>query len=169
MPIVTSDIQYRLSGGASNTDPNAAIGGIKSSTAIVDATVHNLFDVVSSAETASGDTEYRCFYVHNAHATLTLLAAKVWIQANTPSTETSADIGLAVAAVNATETAVANENTAPVSVTFTNPVNEAGALTIGDIPAGQHKAIWIRRTINAAAAAYNTDSAVIRVKGDTAA
>jgi hypothetical protein len=170
MPIVGTDIQYRLSGGAANAVPNASIGGAKSSVSVVDATLHNLFDVVSSAEALSGDVEYRCFYVHNAHATLTLTAAKIWIQTQTPDTETSADIGLAAAAVNATETAVANENTAPAGgVTFSAPANEGAALVIGDIPAGQHKAIWVRRTVNAAAAAYNTDSVIIRVKGDTAA
>ena len=30
MPIVASDIKVRLSGGASNSDPNASLGGIKS-------------------------------------------------------------------------------------------------------------------------------------------
>jgi hypothetical protein len=169
MAILNTDIQFRLSGGASNAVPDASLGGVKSSVSIVDATIHNLFDVVSSAEALAGDVEYRCFYLHNAHATLTLQASKIWIQTNTPDTTTSADIGLAAAAVNATETAVANESTAPASVTFSNPVNEAGALTIGDIPAGQHKAIWVRRTINASSPAFNSDSVVIRVKGDTAA
>ncbi len=169
MTIVASDIQFRLSGGAANSDPNASIGGAKSSVQITDASLHNLFDIVSSAEGAAGDTEYRCFYVHNAHATLTLQAAKVHIQTQTPDSDTSVEIGLGAAAVNATETAVANESTAPGSVTFSTAAGSGNALSIGDIPAGQHKAVWVKRIVSAAAAAYNADSVILRVSGDTAA
>ena len=118
MPITSTDLKFHLSGGAANSDPNAALGGAISTTQIVDATVANLFDNVSSAESAAGDTEYRCFYVKNTHATLTLQAAKVYIQTNTPSADTSAEIGLGTSAVNGTEQTVANESTAPSAVTF---------------------------------------------------
>lgn len=169
MPITSTDLKFHLSGGAANSDPNAALGGAISTTQIVDATVANLFDNVGSAESAAGDTEYRCFYVKNTHATLTLQAAKVYIQTNTPSTDTSAEIGLGTSAVNGTEQTVANESTAPSAVTFSSAAGSGNALSIGNIPAGQHKAIWLKRIVNAAAAAYNSDSVIIRVEGDTAA
>jgi len=169
MPIVSSDIVERLSGGASNSDPNASLGGAKSSTAVTDNTTHNLWDVVSSAESSSGEDEYRCIYVHNAHGSLTLQSAKVWIQTNTPSSDTSVEIGLGTSAVNGTEQTVANENTAPTSVTFSTAAGEGNALSIGNIPSGQHKAIWIKRHINASAAAANDDSYIISYAGDTAA
>lgn len=169
MPITSTDLKFHLSGGAANSDPNAALGGAISTTQIVDATVANLFDNVSSAESAAGDTEYRCFYVKNTHATLTLQAAKVYIQTNTPSADTSAEIGLGTSAVNGTEQTVANESTAPSGVTFSSAAGSGNALSIGNIPAGQHKAIWLKRIVNAAAAAYNSDSVIIRVEGDTAA
>lgn len=72
-------------------------------------------------------------------------------------------------AVNATEQTVADENTAPTGVTFSAPSTEGASLAIGDIPAGQHKAFWIKRIITAGAAAYNSDSATLTVKCDTAA
>jgi hypothetical protein len=169
MPITSTDLKFHLSGGAANSDPNAALGGAISTTQIVDATVANLFDNVGSAESAAGDTEYRCFYVKNTHATLTLQAAKVYIQTNTPSADTSAEIGLGTSAVNGTEQTVANESTAPSAVTFSSAAGSGNALSIGNIPAGQHKAIWLKRIVNAAAAAYNSDSVIIRVEGDTAA
>lgn len=170
MPIVAADIVKRLSGGASNADVNLSLGGAKSSTAIVDATIHNLFDIVSSAESSAGDTEYRCFYIHNAHASLTALSTKVWIQTNTPSTSTTVEIGLGTAAVNATEQTVANESTAPTGVTFTaTAIDLATGLSIGDIPFGQHKAVWVKRVISASAPAYNADSVLIRIGCDTAA
>lgn len=168
MPIVTSDLQYRLSGGAANSVPDNSLGGAISSTALADATLQNLFDNAPSSETTSGSTSYRCFYVRNGHATLALQAAKVWIQTQTPSPDTSVEIGLGTSAVNGTEQTVANENTAPTGVTFSAPSTEGAALSIGDIPAGQHKAVWIKRIINPGSAAYN-DSTLLRLKGDTGA
>lgn len=161
MPIVSTDIKYMLSGGAANADPALSLGGAKSSVEAV-----NYFDDVSSVEASAGDTEYRCVYVHNNHGTLTLIGAKIWIQTQTPSGDTDVAIGLGAAAVNATETAVGNESTAPAGVTFSAPSSFAGGLVIGDIPPGQHKAVWVRRTVNAAAAAF-ADSFTLRVQGDT--
>lgn len=163
MPIAGSDIKYKLSGGASNTDPNASLGGAQSST---DAPA-GVFDNVSSAEASVGDTEYRCVYVLNNHGTLTLQGAKVWIQANTPSADTAVEIGLGTTAVGTgNEQTVADESTAPSGVSFSSAANEGAALSIGDIPAGHHKAVWFKRTVNASAAAAN-DSFTIRSKGDT--
>jgi len=161
MAIISTDIKYRLSGGAANSDPMFSLGGAKSSVA-----ASNYFDDVSSAEATSGDVEYRCIYVHNNHGSLTLQGAKIWIQTQTPSGDTDVAIGLGSSAINGTETATANESTAPGGVSFTQPSSFAGGLTIGDIPFGQHKAVWVRRTVNAAAAAY-ADSFTLRVQGDT--
>ena len=169
MPIASTDIDFHLSGGASNSDPDAALGGVISSTQITDATIANLFDNVSGAEAAAGDTEYRCFYVKNNHGSLTLQGAEIWIETNTPSGDTSAEIGLGTSAVDGTEQTVADEETAPTSVTFSSATGSGNALTIGDIPAGEHKAIWVKRVVDSAAGAYNSDSVVIKVQGDTAA
>lgn len=163
MPITATDIQYRLSGGAANALPLSSIGGIKSSTS----SSTTLFDDVTSAEALSGDVEYRLIYVHNNHATLTYIGSKVWIQTNTPSVSTDIAIGMAAVGANGTETAVANENTAPVGVTFSNaPVDFASGLLMGDILPSQHYGVWIRRTVSAAAASA-ADSFTIRVQGDT--
>lgn len=169
MPIVSGDIDFRLSGGAANSDPNAALGGAKSSVEIVAATLHNLFDQVSGDESAAGDIEYRCFYVHNSHGSLSLQNAVVWISSNTSSGDTTAAIALAGEGLNATAETVANENTAPAGESFTSPSTKGTGLSLGTIPAGQHYAIWVRRTVSAAAAAFNSDTMTIRVEGDTAA
>ena len=161
MAIISTDIQYRLSGGSSNSDPAASLGGVKSSTA-----ASNYFDDVSSAEASAGDTEYRCVYVHNNHGTLSLIGAKVFIQTNTPSSDTDVAIGLGSSAINGTEQTVAGESTAPTGVSFSAPTTFAGGLAIGDLAAGAHKAVWVRRTVNAGAAAY-ADSFTLRVQGDT--
>jgi hypothetical protein len=169
MPIVAADIQFRLSGGAANSDVNAALGGAKSSVQITTASLHNLFDQVSGDESTAGDIEYRCFYVHNGHGSLSYQNVVVWIGTNTPSTDTVVAIAAAGEGVNGTAETVANENTAPVGESFTSQSSKGTGISLGTIPAGQHAAVWVRRTVTAAAAAYNTDSVIINVEGETAA
>ena len=162
MPIISTDIQYRLSGGASNADQNASLGGAKSSTAASSA----IFDDVSGDESAAGDVEYRCVYVHNNHGSLTLQNAVAWLSANTPSSSTDAAIGLGTSAINGTEQTVADEGTAPSGVTFSASANKAAGIALGSIPAGQHRAIWIRRTVTAGAVAAS-DGFTVRTEGET--
>lgn len=162
MPIQASDIVYRLSGGAANASQALSLGGAKSSSTVAS----SFFDDVSSAEAAAGDVEYRCFYIHNAHATLTYTSAVIWIQSNTPSANTTVDIAVGSSAINATEQTVANESTAPTGVTFSAPSTFGAGLVLGNIPAGQHRAVWVKRTITAGAAVAN-DGFTLRVQGDT--
>jgi hypothetical protein len=164
MAIQPTDIQFRLSGGASNTLPGASLGGAKSSTAATSA----IFDDVSSAEATAGDVEYRCVYVHNAHTSLTLVGAVFWVPANTPSGSTTVDVGLGTSAVNGTEQTVADESTAPAGVTFAAAASQGAGIALGDIPAGQSRSVWLRRTINPGTAAVN-DIFTLRATGDTAA
>ena len=168
MPIVNTDIIFRLSGGAGNTDVNASLGGAKSSTAITTNVVDNFFDSVSGTESAAGDTEYRCFYFHNAHATLTAQNSKVYITSNTTSTGDTLDIGIGSAAINGTEQTVANESTAPTSVSFSAPTSYATGIALGNIPAGQHIAVWVRRIVDAAAGAKDNNVATLEIGVDTA-
>lgn len=172
MPIVAGDLEYRLSGGAANTSPAAALGGAMSTAGggvITTAVDNNLFDDVSGAESAAGSVEYRGFYIKNNHGSLSLTSAVVWIDALTSDSTDEFDIALAAEAVNVTMATIANETTAPATVVFTRPVTKGAGLAIGTIPAGQMKGIWIRRTVNAGSAAVAANSGSIRVEGDTAA
>lgn len=72
------------------------------------------------------------------------------------------EIGLGTSIMNGTEQTVADENTVPVGITFVAGANKAGGVALGDIPVGQHRAVW-----NAAAAAAS-DGFTMRVEGDTA-
>lgn len=169
MPISSTDLLFKLSGGAANTAPNSALGGAMSSTQITSAQVANLFDNVSGDESAAGDIEYRCFYIHNNHGTLTLQNAVVWLSQLTPSADSEVDVGLDPAGNGVAGTTVANESTAPTGVAFSRPTTKGTALSIGNLAPGSYRAIWIRRTINAGAAAVNSDNCIVRVEGDTAA
>lgn len=163
MPISASDIQFKLSGGAANADGNASLGGAKSSVN-VPTTLDALFDQTNETEAAAGDVEYRCIYITNAYAQ-TMVNGKAYLSANTPSASTTMAIGLGTAAVNATEQTVANESTAPAGVTFSEPATQGAGLTIPSLPTGQHIALWIRRTVTAAAVATNNDTWQLSVYG----
>lgn len=179
MAISASDILFKFSVAAAAGDttaqptPGNSLGDQVSTTAIPDATLHALFDVITGPENAASEAEYRCIFVHNNHASLTWENVVVWLSAETA--------GGAVAAISVDTTGVtakgsasaqaktiANEDTAPASQTFTAPTTKGTGLAIGNIPAGSVQAIWIRRTA-ANTAAVNADGCTIRCEGDTAA
>lgn len=170
MPILTADIVFRLSGGAANTDPNASLGGARSTAGggvITSGVANNLFDNVAGDEHAAGaDTEYRGFYVLNNHGSLSLQSPKFWIDSLTSSADTEFDIALAGEGLNATMETVANESTAPAGEVFTRPTTKGAGLSLPTIPFGQHHGLWVRRTVNQNAAAAN-DTGSLRVEGDT--
>lgn len=166
MSIITADFVARLSGGAGNASGNASLGGAKSST-VASSTVDQLFDAVSAAEAAAGTVEYRCIYLHNANGADTMTNARVWVSSNTPLAGTTLDIGVGTAAVNGTEQTIANETTAPTSVTFSAPTTASAGLALGTIPPGQHKAIWLRRTVTAGAGSSASDGFTLGFDAET--
>jgi hypothetical protein len=172
MAIQTSDIQYRLSGGAANSNPNASLGGIMSSTAWAGGVLHDLFDVITGDENAASDVEYRCVYVRNAHGTLTWESVKAWL---TAAVAGGADLAIGLdpaGAGNGSTTGVAvvaaNEGAAPAGVTFSAPATKSAGLSLGDIAAGQAYAIWFKRSATNSAP-LDDDGATLNVEGDTAA
>lgn len=174
MAILSTDLQVFHSGGNANSDPNASLGGIVSATQITDATLHNLFDQVESAEASAGDTEYRCFYFKNNHGSLALTSPSVYIDANTPSADSDIEIGLDPAGVGdgsstGVATTIGAEGSAPAGVSFSQPSSGSPLALAGSLGAGQYQAVWVKRVISAAASAVNNDSCVIGIQGDTAA
>ncbi len=180
MPIAATDILLKLStkaGTAGNQGTSTAAGSLGKyiSTTVWDqgTLLNNLFDDVTGDENAALDVEYRCVFVHNAHATLTLQNAVCWVSDQIAagadaaiSVDTTAASALAATGAQAKE--VANEDTAPATQTFTAPTTKATGLALGSLTAGQVKAIWIRRTA-ANSAALNDDGFTLSVAGDTAA
>ena len=154
---MAADLELHLSGGAANTDKNAALGGARSTAGggVVPKalTANSFFDDVTGAESTAGDTEYRCVYLRNV-GTVDATSTVIWLSGNTADTDTDIALTLGTSGIGAstTEQTVANENTAPTGVAaFTSPATEGTGIAVGTIPAGQHKAIWLRRTVNAAA------------------
>lgn len=170
MPIVSTDIKYYLSGGSGNSNVNASLGGARStSTQVTDNVDNNLFDDVSGAEHTAGLIEYRCIYVLNGHGSLSLDNAVVWINSDTTGADSDLSIAVGTAAINGTEQGpLANEATAPSGVTWSDAaVSRATGLALGNLPAGQHKAVWLRRTITAGSTPQAADTCAIQAGGDT--
>jgi len=161
---VAVTIEYRLSGGSGNSDPAASLGGAMSSSQ-VSASLNAFFDLVSSAEAAAGDVEYRCIYVANT-GTTTALGAKLWIQSNTPNSDNDIAIALGGEGLNGTAETVGGEGSAPSGESFSAPSNEGAALSLGDLAQNDEYPVWIRRTINAGAAADASEQFTLRVKYD---
>lgn len=180
MAIASTDLLFKLSttaGSAGNStaqgSPNSSLGKYISTTQITDATLNNLFDDISGDENAANTVDYRCFFVHNAHASLTWLAPFVWIYSEVAG-GASVAIGLdpagvtAIGSSSAQAATIATETTAPAGVSFSSPTTKGAGLSLANIPAGSCAAIWVRRTA-ANSSALNNDGCTIRVEGDTTA
>lgn len=178
MAITATDILFKFSVSAAAGDTTAgtaatSLGDQLSTTQITDATLHNLFDVVSGDENTASEAEYRCIFVHNNHATLVWENVVVWLSAEVAG-GAIASISLDTTGVTAKGSAsaqaktIADENTAPATQTFTAPTTKGTGLAIGNIAAGSCAGIWIRRTAGNTAAVDN-DGVTIRCEGDTAA
>jgi hypothetical protein len=172
MAIVGSDIvkRYSVAAAAGDTTAGAAatsLGDQISTTAITDNAFNTIFPDVTGDEAAAGVVKYRCVFILNNHATLTLTGPEVSLQSQAAGGATIA-IGVDTTAVSAKGSGsaqaltVANENTAPSGVTF-----GTGPVALGDLAPGQVKAVWIRQTVTAGATGLASDDLVLLVDGDT--
>lgn len=165
-------IRYSRTTGPGDSGAGAAatsLGGFVSTTNVVSGALHNVFDVVSGAENAASDVEYRCVFICNTDSVDTLALTKVWILSQVASGASIA-IGLDPAGVVGIDSAsaqaatIATEQSAPTGVTFSAPTTEGAALSVGNLGPRQCRALWIRRTAADTAALAN-DGAELRVKG----
>jgi hypothetical protein len=181
MAIAASDIKFKLSqkvtgnGNDATSTPAASLGKNISTTEITDNTLNNLFDDVSGDENAASDVEYRCIFVHNAHATLTWTGVVAWLSAEVAG-GASIEIAIddiedsAIADTNDQADTIADESTAPGAGVgaFSAPTTKATGLALGDIAPGYCRAIWVKRTA-ANTVAVDNDGVTISVAGDTGA
>lgn len=165
MSILSTDLKFYLSGGASNSDPNAALGGAISSTEVVDNTLNNLFDDITGDEHTAGDTEYRAFFFKNNSAE-TAYNAKIWIETNTNAADDTLEIAKEIALGSPIQT-VANEGTAPTGLSFTSAAGQANAISIGTMTTGTVMGVWVKRIVSAGSTPQATDTAQLKVYVDT--
>ncbi|KPJ92063.1 MAG: hypothetical protein AMS18_08170 [Gemmatimonas sp. SG8_17] len=178
MPILESDLRFLYTGAVSHdaaqTDPDASLGGYRSSSVITSAADNNVFDDVSGGEASAGDTEYRAIAFHNNHGTLALSSGKVWISADTGNAEDDVSFGVETPSPNETSGSIqtiADESTAPSGISWSDATSKATGLSFpgsgSDVAAGDWFGIWLRRIISAGAAASAGESCTLRIEGDS--
>jgi hypothetical protein len=160
MPIILDEIKFLKS----TNGLGGEITGVE-----VTNVLHDVFDLIGSAEAAAGDISYRCIYVRNLNPTLAFQDVLAYITVNTIEATTEAFIGVGTAPPGSVETPIATELDAPAGVTFYSADGVDNGLLMGDIPADSYKAFWLKRVVNAGAPAISLDQFSIEVKGDSLA
>jgi hypothetical protein len=176
MPVQAVDIKFYLTGGSGNTDPNASLGGARSTTQVGSGS-ENLFDNISGTDHAAGNVDtgeaedFRVFALKLdsplADASSSTLDNAV-LKINASSLGDNDIQAYVAATVDHTITAGADENTAPT---------DGGAITFSTIPggglalptvieAGEAVHIALKRG-NSAGATAESNSITLEVTGDT--
>ncbi|MDD3711677.1 MAG: hypothetical protein PHP37_03705 [Patescibacteria group bacterium] len=167
--IETTNLKYYLSGGAGNTDPNASIGGVISSTEVADNNLHNLFAKVKWQESEVGSEKYRAIFIKNEHASLTWEDVVAFIKSQSTSDDTSIEIGVCDEGKNQAIEVIDDEDTAPDSVVFKSGVGIVNGVSVGDLEKNDYIGIWVKRVVNQGASAKGDDTAELECKGGTTA
>lgn len=135
----TSSVVFVLSGGVTNTDPTASLGGPPSANPVLPASLNSLFDDVTGAEVSAGRIDHRCVYVFNDGAD-TIVDVEAFISEEYPLGSTT-ELGVS----EANEVQVVSVTNSPTGGTFalilgaetTGPMtwNPSNAATAGIIQA----------------------------------
>ena len=178
MAITDSDIRWRYSvkaGSAGDSsaqaDPNASIGRYMSTTEWTAGVLNDLFSDITGTQNLALASDYRCIFVYNSHATLTLMNAAIWIPAQAVG---GADILIGLdtttkrqhgaSSVQALE--VSDSSVAPTGVSFSAAATLGAALALSDLAPGECKAVWVKRTATNSGTLSN-DSVTFRISGET--
>lgn len=164
---MAATLEFRLTGGASNSDVDTSLGGVMSSTEVSSTALNNIFDNVNPEERVSGDTEYRMIDVYNS-GDAAATSVEFYINSNTTSSGSVLYAG--EDATNNPHTAAAdletlsNESTAPASPIISFGAHDsADKLPLNDIPAGSAARICLKRIVSAGAGNTSEDLANIAV------
>jgi hypothetical protein len=177
MPIAGSDVLYKYSvktGAAGNSTASSAAASLGKyiSTTDVATGLNGLFDDVSAAENAASTLDYRSFFVRNNHGSLTMQNTVVYL-----ASETAGGTNIAIAIDNTAASVIgsasaqgaeiATETTAPGAVgAFSSPTTAGTGLSLGNIPAGQCRQVWVRRT--ATNSVSQADGVTLEISFETA-
>lgn len=180
MPIVTSDVLLKYSvktgssGNATSGTASGSLGKYISTSQWSGGSINDLFDNVTAVQNAASQVDYRCIFVHNNHASLTILSPVVWFLSKTyggvsmaVAVDTTAASAIGDSSAQAVD--IANATTTPVGLTFvahTVAKYKSAGVSLGDIPAGYCKAIWLRRTASNSGVKA-ADGFTLRLEGDT--
>ena len=136
-------VKVYLSGGAANKFPTTSLGGVRSTTEIVAATLNNLFDDTTRVEIINGRTEYRCFYIKNESGGDFMRAR--FINLVVP---VDAEFSFAVNTKQSTPEQLPKEDQTPIGLTFYEFTDwRALEIAIGVLDDNEEIAIWLKRKV----------------------
>ncbi len=166
--IQPSDIKVYLSGGSGNTDPNDSLGGERSTTIMTDNNLHNLFAKVDASEADSGSTKYRGIYIRNEHGSLTLQDAIAFVSAQSTSTDTHIELGVAAEITGVEMQTITADTDAPtISGSWVSITGEGNGSELDSLGSNIKRGLWIKRVVSPSAVAYGNDTAKFGVRGET--
>ncbi len=143
------------------------LGGAITVNEVTSSLIHDVFDVVDSDGALFGEINYRCIYIKNTNSTITLETALAYIIINTVLSSTELAIGVGTSLVDGVEQVIPDEDTSPNGVIFVEDIGEENSIILGNLLPNTHRAIWLRRSIQASTPATDLDSATFRISGDT--
>lgn len=150
-------LELRLTGGASNSDPELSLGGDSSSVALSLTPMNNLFKDVTPSMRENGGYTFRALSINNSGDT-TAGVIKAYMSTETSNADTHIEFGL-----DSTTQSIVSETAVPAGVTFA-AYTEASPLSITDIVAGAAQRIWIKRVVDVDADNDPGDVGVISVE-----
>ena len=144
-------IEYFLTGGGANADPDASLGGTTSSVNLSGTALNNLFDNVIPTDISGGDdVTYRAFVIKNT-GDATAKHVEFFF------TDTTNAESILAAWFDVTDAvSVVDGDTAPAGASWTQPLIGAKMSLDNLAPGGEHR-IWVRRTVDQDATNLNDD------------
>lgn len=152
---MAATVVYKYTGGASNSDPDASLGGIGSSVTITDPAENNIFDNITPPEIVSGDrVEYRAVDIYNEGDASS--ENTEFYLTDTPNSESRLDIWYEASPGQS----IVNETTEPSGASWSQPL-VGSKLSLSNLAVGARHRIWIRRTVDQDATNISSDTAVL--------
>ena len=160
---MAATLEYRLTGGSTNTDPDASLGGAMSDTQVSGTALNNIFDDVTPTEANDGDTEYRAIDVYNS-GDAQAESVEIYMSTETSSADTSLDFyndGTTHDGSDQGDT-IADESTEPSGASWSH-YTSGSKLSLPNIPASSATRLWIRRVVTAGATNTTSDQGTLAV------
>lgn len=161
-----SFLEVLFSGGATNSDPDACLGGAIS---FFHPRAYRRTEVIADlteAERLVGRTSYRCLYLENTHPTESMANLTLWIDIAPLNSGTTLTVGVDPVGLNGVATTIGDETTAPSGVTFSAPASYGTGINLGTLVPGDFVAFWFKREVSAGAPATSQDRLLFGLQFD---
>ena len=154
---MAADLIYKLTGGASQADPDLSLGGTGSSVTLSSTALNNLFDNVTPPElVGSAYTNYRAIDIYN-DGDAEARNVEFYLT-DTPNAESI----IAIWYESSPGQSIVDEDTEPLGATWTTPLVGSKQAT-AEIAAAGRARIWVRRIVDQDADNLNQDTAILHV------